>query len=864
MEQKKVFLKDYKPYPFFVESIDLIIDIFDHGTLVHATQKMKKRSDASLKENTLELNGENLTLKEVKLNGKTLSSDAFLVSSDKLVLFNIDHNEFILETLVEINPYSNLALEGFYQSGPQLCTQCEPEGFRRITYFIDRPDNMAIFKTKMIADKKRYPHLLSNGNKIGEGDLSGDRHWVEWQDPFKKPCYLFAMVAGNFDVARDVFITKSGRKVDLEIFVDPGNLKKTNHAMESLKMAMKWDEEVYDLEYDLNNYMIVAVDSFNMGAMENKGLNIFNSAYTLADEQSGTDHDFQNIQSVIGHEYFHNWTGNRVTCRDWFQLTLKEGLTVFRDQEFSSDVLSRPVKRLEDVKMLKEFQFPEDAGPLAHPIRPSSFVEINNFYTRTVYEKGAEIIRMLSLLIGKEKFALGMKKYFELFDGKAVTTEDFIYAMELASQRDLAQFKNWYSRAGTPKLKINTQKNGNKLSVHFEQIYPYTSWMISEDNILHFPFKLAFVSVDGVEEHFLEITKLKQSFEFEVREGSVLSLNRTFSAPVLIDFSYSEEELLHLMSYDNDFYTKYEATQSLYESLFLKDLNHYLETKVLSNDLSSSFIEGFTKLLHTKDIEDSYLSYLLDLPSEGFFSQQLKTPDFEAIHLVRNHLEKKIGLTFFSWFQDKYLDLKKLSSFDLTPKSFGVRSLKNRVLSFIIAANPQNEMLFDHYQTATNMTEELHGLELYIRSGADLDHEAIQRFYHKWKDDSLAMIKWFSTLATFSSPAIVMERITQLESDPMFKMKVPNYIRALYSSFSRFNLSAFHQEDGRGYAFLAEKIIKVDQFNPQVAARISTAFSLINKLDVKRQEEMKKALRFILEAKPSRDTQEVVNKYLAQ
>jgi aminopeptidase N len=864
MEPKKIYLSDYKPSSFLIDTVDLTVDIQSDKTFVESRLVILKNEHVKGKKINLELNGENLKLLSLSVNSKTLGSSDYQISSDKLVILNVEHDELVVETKVEINPYSNHALEGFYQSGPQLCTQCEPEGFRRITYYIDRPDVMAKFKTKMISDKGRYPSLLSNGNKIDSGDLAGGRHWVQWEDPFRKPCYLFAMVAGDFDVARDVFKTQSGRNVALEIYVDRGNLFKTNHALESLKKSMKWDEEVFGLEYDLDIYMIVAVDSFNMGAMENKGLNIFNSAYTLADQKSATDHDFQNIEGVIGHEYFHNWTGNRVTCRDWFQLTLKEGLTVYRDQEFSSDMLSRPVKRLEDVRMLKEFQFPEDAGPLAHPIRPSSFVEINNFYTRTVYEKGAEVIRMLATLIGTENFKKGMRKYFELHDGSAVTTEDFVQAMEIASGRDLSQFKNWYSRAGTPKLIIHSNHDNGKLTLSVEQSYPHTSWKVPEENILHMPFKVGFVYQDHSEELLLELTKQKETFEFSVGKDAVLSLNRGFTAPVLVEYEYSQQELLHLMAYDEDFYSRYEATQRVYEMLFRSDLEHYKKTGKLNDELPKDFIIGFEKLISDKNLDHSFLSYLLDLPSEGTLSQEMLKPDFTSINKVHSHLEKKLGRTFFDWFKSTYHELAQNRTFELSPKGYGLRSLKNKVLSYLVASGMGENILKDHFLNASNMTEELQGLNLFIKSGVDLDHFSIKSFYEKWSKDSLVMIKWFGALATSSPAEIVLKRLAELEGDPLFQKQVPNYIRSLYLSFARLNLSGFHRPDGSGYRFLADRIIEIDKFNPQVAARAATAYSLINKLDEKHQSLMREALKKVVMAQLSKDTLEVVNKYLAQ
>lgn len=867
-QPKTIHLKDYKASAFFIDTISLAVDIFDDKTDVTSVMKIQKRPDLSGQAAHLEFNGENMTLKSVKLNGETLSSDKFQLSDDKLVILNVRLEEFTVEIHNEINPVTNKACEGFYQSGDQFCTQCEPEGFRKITYFIDRPDVMAKFKNRMSGDKKRFPFLLSNGNKIASGDLPGGRHFMEWEDPFRKPSYLFAMVAGDFDVAQDSFTTMNGRKIALEIFVDKGNLKKTPHAMNSLKTSMKWDEETFGLEYDLNIYMIVAVDSFNMGAMENKGLNIFNSTYTLADEKSATDGDFQNIEGVIGHEYFHNWTGNRVTCRDWFQLTLKEGLTVYRDQEFSSDVLSRAVKRLEDVRALKELQFAEDAGPMSHPIRPSSYIEINNFYTRTVYEKGAEVIRMIETLIGKPTFRKGMDKYFELFDGKAVTTEDFVHAMELASGKDLSQFKNWYSRPGTPTLKINSEFSNGELKLTIEQKYPLTTQPVPEGNVLHMPFRIAFLSHDGkLTEKSLELIKLSETFSFKMDVRPILSLNRNFTAPVLIDYPYEFSELLQIMSYETDAYCKYEATQQVYDAVLKTDFN-YFKTSAgkLNPDLSADFKGALEKLLNDETLDNSFKSYLLTLPTENSLSQEGHSPDFDAISLVRNNLKKKLGLTFHDWFLKQHEKLSAPTAFELSPKAYGVRALKNQCLNYLCASmTPQGlEKLKTHYETATNMTEEIQALTEYIRIGVPLEHTAIKGFYEKWKHDSLVMLKWFGALAAHSPKEEALQRMAILEKDALFQKDVPNYLRALYLNFAKSNLTAFHAKDGSGYGFMADRIKMIDGFNPQVAARSSSAFALINRLDSQRQDGMKKALNKIMEGKPSRDTFEVVSKYLAQ
>lgn len=862
-EPKTIYLKDYKPSEFQIDSIALTVDIFEKHTDVYSVMKITQKGTG----NNLELNGENIELKSIKFNGEVLSSERFQLSPEKLIVLGVMDNEFTLEIHNVIDPANNKSCEGFYQSGDQLCTQCEPEGFRKITYFMDRPDVMATFKTRMTGDKKRFPFMLSNGNRKNFGDLSDGRHFTEWEDPFKKPAYLFAMVAGDFDVARDQFITMSGRKVDLEIYVDKGNLKKTSHAMKSLKNSMKWDEDTFGLEYDLDIYMIVAVDSFNSGAMENKGLNIFNSTYTLADQSSGTDHDFQNIEGVIGHEYFHNWTGNRVTCRDWFQLTLKEGLTVYRDQEFSSYILSRAVKRIEDVRLLKESQFAEDASPTSHPIRPSSYIEINNFYTRTVYEKGSEVIRMIATLIGKEGFRKGMDKYFELFDGQAVTTEDFVHAMELASGKDLGQFKNWYSRAGTPTLKVNSEFANGELKLTIIQKYPPTGHKIPDGNILHMPFKVGFISDKGdLEESFLELTKLEETFSFKMEKRPIISLNRDFTAPVIVDYPYEFSELLKIMSFETDAYCKYEATQKVFETILKKDFYYYQKTGKLEQELASDFKDAIERLIMDESLDNSFKSYLLTLPSENSLSQDLPEPDFDAISLVRENLKHKLGVAFHEWFLKVHSKLSAPLAFELTPKAYGERALKNICLSYLVASGTKAALkaLDSHYKNATNMTEEIQGLSEYVKRGVPLDHEAVTSFYQKWKHDSLVMLKWFHALASFSPKEVCIERLEILEKDPLFQKNIPNYLRALYLAFAKGNHTAFNRADGSGYRFLAERIIMIDGFNPHVASRASSSYSLMNRLDQKRKEHMKKALNSIMEGKPSRDTYEVVSKYLAQ
>jgi aminopeptidase N len=865
---KTTYLRDYKPCGFKIDHVSLEVDIFETFTQVRSHIKFHKAPHTKSLPTHLELDGEKISLKSVKFNGETLPPQRFQVSSEKLVILNIEEDEFELEIINTIDPENNISCEGFYRSGEQYCTQCEPEGFRKITYFLDRPDVMAPFRTRLSSDKKRFPYLLSNGNRIKSGELEGGRHFVEWEDPFKKPSYLFAMVAGDFEVARDTFTTMKGRKIDLEIYVDPGNLGKTSHAMESLKAAMKWDEESFGLEYDLDLYMIVAVDSFNMGAMENKGLNIFNSTYVLADQKSATDDDFQNIQAVIGHEYFHNWSGNRVTCRDWFQLTLKEGLTVYRDQEFSSDLLSRSVKRLEDVRLLKEMQFPEDQGPLAHPIRPSSYIEINNFYTRTIYEKGAEVIRMIETLIGKEKFRKGMDKYFELYDGMAVTTEDFIHAMEVASGRDLTQFKNWYTRPGTPTLKIKSHLENGEFVVEIQQLYPPTTHPLAEGNVLHMPFKMALLTDEDLIEQTLEIRELKSSFRWPVKSRPILSLNRGFSAPVMVEYDYEFSDLLKLMSSDTDAYCRYEATQKVYATIFKQEFDSFQKTGLLSMDLPGDFKEAFAHLLEDRRPDHSFKSYLLKLPTQMTLAQEMHHPDFDAIHLVHRHIMRKLAVSFSDWFLETYEGLCESAdgNLELTPKAFGRRDLKNQILSYLVASGSREavQILKEHLQRASNMTDEISALNLFVQLGVGMDHFGIAGFYDKWKNDSLVMLKWFSALAAHSPKSVVWDRLERLESDPLFQKSTPNYLRALYLQFARYNHCAFHAQDGQGYRYLAQKIKWMDEFNPNVASRAASAFSLLPKLDAQRQGHMRQALEFILEGKTSRDTYEVVSKYLSQ
>lgn len=875
-----IFLKNYKAPAFLIDTVDLTLDIFDDHTEVTSVLKVV-RNPHGPKSTELELLGENLELISIKKDGVALASNDYALASDRLVIHGVKQDELKIEIRNNINPQKNTALEGFYQSGDILCTQCEPEGFRKITYFLDRPDVMAKYQTTLRADKKKYPLLLSNGNRVKSGELENGRHFVTWVDPFKKPSYLFAAVAGDLELAKDTYKTRSGRTVDLEVYVDKGQGHKTAHALRSLQNSMKWDEDTFGLEYDLDIYMIVAVESFNFGAMENKGLNIFNSAYVLADPKSATDGDFQGVEGVVGHEYFHNWTGNRVTCRDWFQLTLKEGLTVFRDQEFSSDMLSRSVKRIEDVKRLKEMQFPEDAGPTAHPIRPSSYIEINNFYTATVYEKGAEVIRMIHTLIGDKKFKEGITKYFELFDGQAVTTEDFIKAMEIVSGRDFNQFKNWYSRPGTPTLEVSAKFDSASAEyrVNVKQVYPSVGHERLENNVLLVPFKIALFDDNGkaIElvrkgeslgtEAVIELTQLNEDIVFEkISARPAPSWNRSFAAPVHVNYAYSDLELLHLVAHDTDAVSRYEALQRIYTSLLSIWVKSLKEGNKLPEALSDGLKVGLERILKDNSIDPAFKAYLFEIPSEAQMNQELEVAAIEEVNQAVRHLTHLIGSTFFDLWRELYQNHKDPQNGVLTARAYGSRAIKNRALVMMVKSHRSEaiELLQEHFYDAETMTEEAVGHALYCQLGGDEGKKATDHFYKKWKHEPLVMLRWFGAQAGYSKPAEAIAKIEAVEKDPVFRAKVPNDIRGLYQAFVRSNLLAFHAKDGSGYKFMAERIKRVDAFNPQVASRLTGAFALIPKMDAGRKALMKEALINLVEGKPSRDVFEMASRYLGQ
>ena len=854
-----VKLEDYGPSPFLISDVYLTFDLHETETLVSSILKIE-RNKSSNNAKELILDGQDLKLVSLKLDGEVLTKDKYTLLSEKLII-PVSKNSFTLEVETKINPLGNTALQGLYRSGNIYCTQNEPEGFRRITYFIDRPDNMATYKTKIIADKKQCPVLLSNGNPINSGDLKNGKHFVEWHDPFFKPSYLFALVAGDLGLLSDKFITQSKRTIDLRIYSDKGNEDKCKFAMESLKKAMKWDEDTFGLEYDLDIYMIVAVDAFNMGAMENKGLNIFNSSAVLANPEIATDDNYHRIESIIAHEYFHNWTGNRVTCRDWFQLTLKEGLTVFRDQEFSSDMHSRPVQRIRDVQSLKERQFPEDDGPNSHPIRLSSYMEINNFYTATIYEKGAEVIRMIQTLVGINGFRKGIDKYFELYDGKAVTTEDFIYAMESGNNIDLTQFKNWYSQFGTPRLQVETSFNENektfKLSVKQMSIPP-----------LHFPLKVGLLDEKGndiplktdngeIRNGILEIKKSEESFSFkDIKEIPFLSINRDFSTPVKINWSPGMDNQLFLLQHDSNEFNRYEAAQELANLIIQKGQNL---------EVPKQYLNAFGKLLEDKKIDPSFKALCLQIPSEGVLLQNQDVYDFNRTHLSRNLLKKELAKTYKKKMLEMYKDLSKEKKYSLSSLDVGNRALKNTLMAFLAGLEEDKE-IFEliklQFDIANNMTDKIAALGCLAHSHSPLKEEALDSFYKKWNKNSLVMEKWIAILA-LSPRQDTYSNVHEIERLPIYDKKIPNIVRALWGSFTA-NYIHFHHKSGTGYSLIAGKIIELDSINPQVSSALAKSFKHYKKL----MPENKKLMQIELEKIRnhigiSKNVLEIVTKTLA-
>ena len=868
MYAKAKYRKDYQTPDFTVTDIYLDFQLEPEKTVVIATSQYQRLNKEST---TLRLDGHDFQFSSIKLNGKPFSQYQQDSESLTLDLARVEADQFELEITTILSPAANTSLQGLYQSGEAFCTQCEAEGFRQITYMLDRPDVLARYTTKITADKAKYPFLLSNGNRINSGDLEDGRHWVEWNDPFPKPSYLFALVAGDFDVLKDQFITKSGREVALELYVNRGNLDRADWAMQSLKRAMKWDEERFDLEYDLDIYMIVAVDFFNMGAMENKGLNIFNDKYVLANPQTATDDDYLAIESVIAHEYFHNWTGNRVTCRDWFQLSLKEGLTVFRDQEFSSDTGSRPVNRINNVKFLRTVQFAEDAGPMAHPIRPEKVIEMNNFYTVTVYEKGAEAIRMLHTLLGEEGFQKGMKLYIAENDGKAATCEDFVSAMERANDLDLTQFRRWYSQSGTPELTISDRydEKNHVYQLQVSQLTPPTADQMEKVN-LHIPLKIALYDekgaaqtlydADGVVDNVLNITQKDQTFEFHnIYTKPVPALLCDFSAPVKLDYDYSTSQLITLLKFAENGFIRWDATQMLLAAELRRNVISYQQGQPL--DLSAETAAVLYQVLdnYQKDIE--LTSLILTLPKATEFAELFKTIDPDAISAVREFMAQTIADNLKELLLKTYNQIR-LDEYQINRQDIALRKLRNVCLSYLAYSNIGNNLVNKHYTYSNNMTDTLAALTSATQAKLACRDSLLADFEQKWQHDGLVMDKWFALQATRPEEN-VLQNVMQLIDHPSFNFNNPNRVRSLIGAFAGQNLKAFHAIDGSGYRFLTDILIKLNKSNPQVASRLIEPLIRFARYDAQRQTLMKRALERISETEDlSRDLFEKIEKAL--
>ena len=841
------YRQDYQAPDYTISEIDLDFNLDPAKTVVTAVSQVKRLNANS---STLELHGEDLQLISVEVNGHAWAD--YQEQDSKLVLSSLPES-FTLRIVNEISPEKNTALEGLYVSGDALCTQCEAEGFRHITYYLDRPDVLARYTTTITADRQRYPYLLSNGNRIADGILEDGRHWVKWQDPFPKPSYLFALVAGDFDVLRDTFVTRTGREVALELFVDKGNLDRAPWAMQSLKNAMKWDEERFGLEYDLDIYMIVAVDFFNMGAMENKGLNVFNSKYVLAKNETATDKDYLNIESVIGHEYFHNWTGNRITCRDWFQLSLKEGLTVFRDQEFSSDLGSRSVNRINNVKVMRAAQFAEDASPMAHPIRPEKVIEMNNFYTLTVYEKGSEVIRMIHTLLGEEMFQAGIQLYVHRHDGSAATCDDFVQAMEDASNVDLSLFRRWYSQSGTPILTVRDEYFPEKQQyvLHVSQMTPPTADQ-SEKHPLHIPLDIELYGEDGEViplQHLgspvnsvLNITQESQSFTFdEVTSRPVPSLLREFSAPVKLDYPYSDEQLAFLMQYASNEFSRWDAAQQLISNYVKINVEHYQAGKTLI--LPEHVIDAFRAVLLSDNIDPALAALILTLPSENEMAESFQIIDPDAIHAVADFIAHQLAVGMADEFLAVYQSIQ-IDGYRVDHQDIAKRALRNVCLQYIAAGDDQplaNKLVSKQFYGADNMTDSLAALTAASESQLPCLAELMAEFDERWHHDGLVMDKWF-TLQGSRPAADVLETVRSLLNHRSFTMSNPNRVRSLVGAFTSGNPAAFHALDGSGYQFLYEILVDLNTRNPQVASRLIEPLIRLKRFDEKRQNLMRNTL----------------------
>ncbi|MBD8612424.1 aminopeptidase N [Pseudomonas putida] len=881
-QPKMIYLKDYQAPDYLIDETHLTFELFDDHSLVHAQLVMRRNPERGAGLPPLVLDGELMELLSVKLDDTDLTADQYQLAADSLTL-QPRSDAFTVDTSVRIHPETNTALEGLYKSTGMFCTQCEAEGFRKITYYLDRPDVMSRFTTTLIADQQQYPILLSNGNPVGNGPQEDGRHWATWEDPFMKPAYLFALVAGDLWCVEDSFTTMSGRDVALRIYVEPENIDKCAHAMTSLKKSMRWDEEAYGREYDLDIFMIVAVNDFNMGAMENKGLNIFNSSAVLARAETATDAAHQRVEAIVAHEYFHNWSGNRVTCRDWFQLSLKEGFTVYRDAGFSADMHSPTVKRIQDVAYLRTHQFAEDAGPMAHAVRPDSFIEISNFYTLTVYEKGSEVVGMLHTLLGAEGFRKGSDLYFERHDGQAVTCDDFIRAMEDANGVELGQFKRWYSQAGTPRLQVSEHfdAQARTYSLTLRQSCPATPDKVEKLPFV-IPVALGLLGANGQElplrladeasavgtSRVLAVTEAEQTFTFvDIAEQPLPSLLRGFSAPVKLSFPYSRDQLMFLMQHDTDGFNRWDAGQQLSVQVLQEMIGQYQRGESLAMD--SRLSTALASVLDNTELDPAMVAEMLSLPSEAYLAEISEVADVDAIHAAREFARKQLADGLFDALWARYQahrEVSKATAYVAEKEHFARRALQNIALSYLMLSGRPEVLAatLEQYDACDNMTERLTALAVLVNSPFEAEKaRALQAFAEHFKDNPLVMDQWFSVQAASGLPG-GLERVKALMQHPAFTMKNPNKVRALIGAFAGQNLINFHAADGSGYRFLADLVIELNALNPQIASRQLSPLTRWRKYDSKRQALMKAELERILASGPlSSDVYEVVSKSLA-
>ncbi len=872
-QPQAVYLKDYTPPPFLITHVHLDFILGEEITVVTSCLRVCRNPQSNENTPILVLDGEELKLNYIELDGKRISPQQFLQTEEALRILNVPE-KFNLQIQTEITPQTNTSLEGLYKSSGNFCTQCEAQGFRKITYFLDRPDVMSIYTVRLQADKSRYPVLLSNGNPIEQDNCDDGQHYAVWNDPFPKPSYLFALVAANLVYLEGVHCTKSGKEIVLRIYTEKHNADKCEHALHSLQKSMHWDEQRFGLECDLDIYMIVAVDDFNMGAMENKGLNIFNSSCVLARPETATDADYMHIEAVVAHEYFHNWTGNRVTCRDWFQLSLIEGLTVFRDQEFTSDVTSRAVKRISDVRFLRSHQFAEDASPMAHPVRPASYMDINNFYTLTVYEKGAEIVRMYQTMFGMEGFRKGMDLYFQRHDGQAVTTDDFATAMADANGADLSQFKLWYEQAGTPVVDIvdNWDATSNTYELMFKQSCPATPGSENKHPFA-IPIKTSLLntmgellplnSSDSKTTKTLLVNKQEQTFQFkEIKVKPIPDLLQEFSAPVHLNYDYSNDDLAFLLKHSPDSFNRWNAGNHLALKVLLEMIadNAYVKAPASSSTLNQALAHA----MQSNDAEQSLLAELLIMPNEKDLEEHIKPINMQAIvlacdhlqNLVAQHLEKDLLKTYQVCFQK--------IEYQYNAEEMARRRLQNVCLQLLVVLRKKEHLrlALDQFTQATNMTEQVGAINALLHHESDEREQVLSLFEQQWKHDSLVMDKWLAFHARSRVPN-VLENIKRLMRHPVFTLQNPNKVRALIGVFAGQNSYAFHDPSGDGYEFVAQQVIALDKLNPQVASRLARSLMRWQKYAEPCRKKMQDQLKFIAKHKDlSKGVYEIVSKSL--